>query len=601
MTQVKSRVLHKQMPKNKNKKNKSKVYASFQRLGKALLFPIAVLPFAALLNRFGALLSYTQFGGIFAMHHWMWWIGKIIQLPGAVVFDNIALIFAIGVGFGLSEDFRGECALVAGVAYLGVEALMGNSLPNHDGLASLFYQNVLTFKSAADGNTYSALLWTKGSASTPPTWSFTSGVFGGILTAIIISNLYDRFHSIQLPQALSFFGGRRFIPMVGLASVLPLSLLLAAIWPWVNYGLSSAGGYISQAGGTSGTLTRFFAIFTYGFLNRLAQPFGLHHILNTFLWFQLPITGGTLDDPTKVITVDGDINAFQKQVLTSGIFTTCYFPLFLGGLPGAAVAMTYAADKQKRKEIMLLLFGVGAVAFITGIDEPLAFLFIFVSPLLWIVHCVLTATLCGITTLFGMHIGFGFSAGLIDYLVSMPTSWLISNDLGTMLSNPLWIWPLSVLAFFMYLPVFYFLIKRYNIPTPGREHLSGSNTSKVTPYSFKEQEVATKEPLVSNTVHNVAETSVKKGNKKIDKKAAANQKYDNMAQTLLKAIGKDNIETLENCATRLRLIVKDRKKIDEALVKTVSRIGVIHLGDKAVQIVIGTDVEHVADRMRKLL
>ena len=611
----------KQQPPGAFKKAFGRFATSLQRLGKSLMFPIAILPAAAILVRLGALLTYAPFGHPFMENDWLWWIGTILQAPGAVVFNNIAIVFAIGVGFGFAKDFRGECALVAGIAFIGLELLMGNQgAPKNYGLPYLFYHNLLTFKDPSGKlpGLFSHLLYTPGAAATTaggsdgvsPTYSFQTGVFGAIVTGSIVAWLYNRYKNVQLPQALSFFGGRRFIPMLGLATVIPLGFIFAAIWPWANYGLTSAGIFISNSGTSdTGDAVRFGAIFLYGLVNRLAQPAGLHHIINTFMWFQLPIKGVDTQNGV-VMTVNGDITAFQKNIDTAGIFTTCFFPMFLGGLPGAAAAMGLAADKSKRRQICWFLFGVGTVSFLTGVDEPLAFLFIFVSPLLWIIHAFLTATLCGITTLFKMHIGFGFSAGLIDWLISLPQAWIISlgnypghNIPGaasvSFLSNPLWVWPLSALAFAMYFPTFYFLIKKLNIPTPGRESLAASADGKQIGFSFKEQEVEEKSKTIE--IASNSGTKTKAATKKAKKSKRGGKKdYDAIAKSLIEIIGLDNIDLIENCATRLRLVVKDASKIDKLKVREISPTGLITLSKTAVQIVIGTDVEHVADIMKEI-
>lgn len=349
--------------------------------------------------------------------------------------------------------------------------------------------------------------------------------------------------------------------------IVPLGFVFAIIWPWAQFALIKIGTSLSQANG----FAKGFAVGTYGFLNRIVQPFGLHHILNTFVWFQLPIQGTLLSDGSQTI-INGDIPAFQKGLIGSGLFTSGFFPLFLGGLPGVALALILVSDKDKKKQMTAFYGGAAFVAWVTGIDEPLIFNFIFISPVLYVLNALFTGIFYMFVTWSQIALGIGFSAGFIDYVVSFWTSWQISTKIGWY-ANPLWIWVFALAMFGLYFTTFYFLIKKLNIPTPGRENQLG----------IKIQEVNQK--TTENKVENKA------------------NKYQIMAEKIIDIVGKENIEIVDSCSTRLRLTVKDNSqaKIDDNKIKQTGAFGVVRLGKNNYQIIIGTDVEHVADKVKEIL
>ncbi|PPE05753.1 PTS transporter subunit EIIC [Williamsoniiplasma lucivorax] len=514
----------------------SKTFARLQTLGKALLYPIAILPFAALLNRFGTLAMdlNPMENGVRNVGNW---IGFIISRPGDIVFTNLPLFFAIGIAFGLAKENRGEVALIGALMYLAITAFLIEG-----GLPSLLYKNVLTF-TAHDGKQFSELFYVQTFGMVNDKIEIIGGKYvleigalGGIISGSITAYLYNRFHNITLPQALGFFGGRRFVPMMVMLVSLPLAFFYAVIWPWIQFALVKFGGLISST--DSWTIP---GAFLYALVNRIIQPFGLHHIINTFLWFQMPIENYIVDIHGKIVldadafggdkfnlenfqaiashfytkititkdnwqdyfvlrqglvansggkilatgnlagatagmyTVFGDINAFQKSVI-SGTFQTGYFPMYWGGLTAAAGAMVMAAPGDKRRETITFLGGVAFVAALTGIDEPIVFAFIFAGPILWAYNALFTAIFAAIGVAMHMHIGFGFSAGLIDYIISFANAWGMSKAEGIIhgpvygvTSNPLWMLALAATIAPLYFFSFYFTIKKLDIPTPGRE------------------------------------------------------------------------------------------------------------------------------------
>ncbi len=604
--------------------------AFLSRIAKALMVPIAILPFAALLNRVGTLFQtgFDPFNPV-ETYSWVWWIGRIMAIPGAVIFDNLSLFFAIGIGFGLSEDFRGEAAMAATVAFLGLVAITGP-----DGLAQLFYSKTITYDHGTvkdlvqpvidsvargygpdatingiaitdiDGITNSIfanfdgksqLLFFVNSWDVHPEaegstnlivapsvgYMLDVGVFGGIVAGGTTAFLYNRYKNIKVPDALSFFGGRRFIPMMAMISVWVLGFGFAVIWPWCQLALIWLGTTIAGAGSEAGRVVGFGV---YAFFNRLVQPLGLHHIINTFLWFQLPISGPVINGidvvDGVVITTDtivsGDITAFQAGVLGSGIFQAGFFPLYMGGYIGIAAALTLAAPVENRKEVGIFFASTAFVAFLTGIDEPILFAFIFVAPVLFIVNCLLVPVFGMIITAQHISLGFGFSAGLIDYIISLPLGWQMAgfqfadgvwqtaNTGYEIMANPLWVLVWAAVMGLVYFPIFYFITVKMDIPTEGREKDADGNII----------------------------TSGRKST------ARGSEKYEVLSQAVIDHVGIDNIEEVTNCTTRLRLTVKDNKKgVDDAALKSAGFNGVVRVGSKALQLIVGTDVEHVTEAL----
>ncbi|AHI52598.1 PTS transporter subunit EIIC [Spiroplasma culicicola] len=567
----------------------SKFLTMLQELGKALQFPIAVLPFAAILNRFGALgLQYAEEGSI------GYWISLVIQRPGDVPFANLPLLFAIGTAFGLAKDHRGEVALVGLIFYMALAALTAEGT-----LPQAIYGDIL-------GTEQTHYIWLNKEGveeilelASPKVWSqlfyvplmgqvdgkevvigatyvLNIGVLGGIVSGCLSAFFYNRLKEIKLPTALSFFGGRRFVPMVALAVAIPTAILFAIVWPWIQFGLIKFGNAVADPTNPAIAIP---GTATYAILNRLLLPFGLHQILNTFFWFQLPIMGDVISPITGEVIetgkiVNGDINAFTQGISNSGLFQGGFFPIMMGGLPMAAVAMIMTAHKENRKEIAGFLGGVAGVSFLSGITEPLEFSFVFIAPVLLGVHALLTGIFMAISTAMQIQIGFGFSAGFIDYAISFAQSWgLAAHHDNLALSNPLWTLVLSVAAGATYYFVFYFTIKGMNLATPGREATDGAVISS------------------NNSAPKAAKAA----------KGSKSEKYDNMASTIIEAVGKDNFVSVDNCATRLRLVVKDNAIVDDKKVKASGAFGTKRLGTEGLQIVIGPDVEHVANAVKKQL
>ncbi len=449
-----------------------------QSIGRALMLPIAVLPAAALLLRLGQ--------------------PDLLDIPfvasaGNAVFAHLALLFAIGVAVGLAKDGNGAAALAGAVGYF-----------------------VLTEGAKAINE------------------EINMAVLGGIISGIVAGLLYNRYHDIKLPDWLGFFGGRRFVPIVTSFAMLILAGIFGFVWPIIQSGINSLGEWIVGAGAAG--------VGIFGFLNRLLIPIGLHHVLNSLVWFVFGEYNGAT----------GDLNRFFAGDPSAGIFMAGFFPIMMFGLPAAALAMIAAAKQHRRKAVTGLLIGAAFTSFLTGITEPIEFLFMFLSPLLYLVHAILTGIAMAVALMLGIHHGFGFSAGAIDFFLNLGLA-----------QKPWLLFGLGLVYGVIYFVVFYALIRVLNLKTPGRED-EDSETPAV------------------NT-------------------ADSPSKYEDLADQYLAALGgQENILNLDNCITRLRLKVGDISKVDEQKLKQIGSKGVIKLSQQELQVIVGTDVEFVANAMRKI-
>lgn len=554
-----------------------------QKLGKSLLFPIAMLPMAAIMMRLGDLaLAHGDVSPLVK------WIGIILFNPGNIVFANLGILFAIGIAFGFAKDHRGEAAIIGFLAAIVLNVLLAeNTLPH------LFYANSLTIQvgSGTDIHSFSRLLYyAKGDPNDPSKYVYSINVyvFGGIISGLIVAKLYNKFANIQLPSYLAFFSGKRFVPMVTIVTMVFAAFIFATIWPWVQYVFFLLGDVMAKAqtSGASGRAILALGTGAYGFFNRILIPTGLHNVINTILWFQLPI----LDSRTGEY-VYGDIPAFAAGVPGSGNFQTGFFPIMMFGLPLAAFAMAVCADTSQRKAAFGLLGGCAAVSFITGVTEPIEFSFMFLAPILYGLHALFTGISLFVCTLLNLHLGFGFSAGVIDFLISLPISLQMQAD--GVAASPFWVLLIGSVASVLYFGLFFTIIKRLNLATPGRRDnpILAPTTDETLPQPELAGATAQNSTLgISAQPTPIAITT----DPKMLKFAQLAQYY------LLYCGGPANIKEAENCLTRLRIIVFDLKKVDIAMLKK-RCINVIVVGNDGVQIIIGQEAQFVAQEFNKLL
>lgn len=460
----------------------------FQRLGRALQLPIAVLPVAALLLRFGQpdLLNVP-----------------FIAQAGGAIFDNLALIFAIGVASSWSKDNAGSAALAGAVGYFVMTKAMVTINPE-----------------------------------------INMGVLAGIITGLVAGAVYNRWAGVKLPDFLSFFGGKRFVPIATGFFCLILAAIFGYVWPPVQHAIHSGGEWIVSAGALGSGI--------FGFINRLLIPTGLHQVLNTIAWFQI----GEFTNAAGAV-FHGDINRFYAGDGTAGMFMSGFFPIMMFGLPGAALAMYLAAPKARRPMVGGMLLSVAITAFLTGVTEPLEFLFMFLAPLLYLLHAVLTGISLFIATALGIHAGFSFSAGAIDYVLmySLPAA---SKNVWMLLV-------MGVVFFFVYFLLFSAVIRMFNLKTPGRED--------------KAADVVTEEAN-SNTEEGLTQ----------------------LATSYIAAVGgTDNLKAIDACITRLRLTVGDSAKVNDAACKRLGASGVVKLNKQTIQVIVGAKAESIGDEMKKVV
>ena len=468
-----------------------------QKLGKSLMLPIAVLPVAGLLLRLGQ--------------------ADLLDLPyvaaaGNAVFANLGLLFAIGVAVGLARESNGAAGLAAAVAYLVTS----------EGAKLLIDVPAAELATAAEGEAARLAQAYRDAAIAK------LSVPAGLLSGITAGLLYNRYADIRLPDYLAFFAGRRFVPIVSGFAALALSAVFGYGWPLLEAAMNTLSESVVEAGE--------FGLFLYGVLNRALIITGLHHILNNLAWFLV----GDFDGVT------GDLRRFFAGDPAAGAFMSGFFPVMMFGLPAACLAMYHSARRQRRKAVAGLLSSMALTSFLTGITEPIEFTFIFLAPLLYALHAVLTGLSMALMNGLDVRLGFGFSAGLFDYLLNFSRA-----------QNPLLLLPVGTLYFAVYYFTFRYIIVRFDLRTPGRDAEAPA--------------LAPGEP------------------------AAA----DEAAAFIAALGGTGNLLDIDACATRLRLRVRDQARLDEAALKALGATAVMRPSADTVQIIVGLRADQIASAMRK--
>ncbi|WP_270914235.1 PTS transporter subunit IIABC [Allofournierella sp. CML151] len=525
---------------------KDKIFGVLQRVGRSFMLPIAILPVAGLFLGIGGSLTnetmleaYNLMGllgpGTFANA-----ILQVLNSAGSVVFNNLPIIFAMGVAIGMAKQEKEVAALASAIAFFIMHATIG-------AMIGAFGAPDLA------GATAEVLGMT----------SLQMGVFGGILVGLGTAALHNRFYKIQLPQVLSFFSGTRFVPIISSAVYLLVGIAMYYIWPTIQIGINALGGFV-LASGYAGT-------WLYGFIERALIPFGLHHVF--YIPFWQTAVGGTAVVGGQL--VEGAQNIFFAELATPGIthfsvsatrFMTGKFPLMIFGLPGAAFAMYRCAKPENRKAVGGLLLSAALTSMLTGITEPLEFTFLFVAPAMYMVHCVLAGASYMIMHMLNVGVGLTFSGGLIDLT-------LFGIMQGNEKTSWLWIPVVGVAYFLIYYFVFSFMIRKFNYMTPGRD-----DSSEAKLYTRKDLEA-------------------RKQAGEVTEAEAANELSAQITQGLG---GKDNISDVDCCITRLRCTVKDPAKVDQQLLKASGASGVLCKG-QGVQVVYGPRVSVIKSDLEAYL
>ena len=482
-----------------------------QKLGAALMLPVAALPICGILMGLGYAFAPAVMGAAGATEGFAYALGLFLIKAGAALIDNMAILFAIGTAVGLADENNGTAGLAGLVSWLMMTTLVGAA---------------------------TAIIPALG---TNPTWALAYGKianpFTGILAGIIGGACYNKFKDTKLPEVLAFFSGKRSVAiMTGVVSII-VSAILIIVWPVLFSALVACGQAVVSLDAVGAGI--------YAFLNRLLIPFGLHHALNNVFWFD------TIGLGDLVAYWGGKTSADVSWSV--GMYMAGFFPCMMFGIPGAALAIIQAAKTEKRKATVGIIGAAAVCAFICGVTEPFEFAFMFLAFPLYVVYSLLYGIFAAITVALGFRAGFCFSAGATDLLfsASLPAA-----------ANTWLILPLGIAAFIVFYLVFKFAIAKWDLKTPGREDDAESEL-------------------------------------KIE---LANDDYTAMAEIILEGLGgKDNIVSVDNCITRLRLEVKDRLLVDEAKIKSSGASGVIRPGKTSVQVIIGPKVQFVADEMKKLV
>ena len=479
-----------------------RAFDRLQPLGRALMLPIATLPVAGLLLRLGQ----PDLLGV-----------PFIADAGGALFSSLGLLFAIGVAVGIAREQHGAAGLAGAVAYLvtteGAKSLLAVPPEIVAGVDTALTATV-------------TLAWKAKEIA-------KLSVPAGILAGLVAGWLYNRYATIRLPEYLAFFGGRRFVPIAAGLAGLAGAVLFGVGFPVLEGAIDAVSRWVTGAGG--------LGLFVYGVLNRLLIITGLHHILNNIAWFILGDFAGKT----------GDLNRFFAGDPSAGAFMSGFFPVMMFGLPAACLAMYRSADPVRRREVGGLFVSLGLTSFLTGVTEPIEFTFMFLAPLLYVVHAVLTGVSMVVMDALGARLGFGFSAGLFDYVLNFGLS-----------TRPLMLLPVGVLYALTYYAAFRFCILRFNLQTPGRG-------------------------IPAKPGMQTAPTGDQPGGK---------------AAAFVAALGgPENLASIAACTTRLRLTLADPARIDESALRSLGARGVVRPGGATVQVVLGPTADLIAGEMRDVV
>lgn len=537
---------------------KDKIFSVLQRVGRSFMLPIAILPVAGLLMGIGS--SFTNattietYGltGILGEGTILHALLLIMSKVGSTVFDNLPLIFAVGVAIGMAKKEKEVAALSAVIAYFVMNTAISAMLT----ISGQILENGEIADTVLSGTIASAC----------GIQTLQMGVFGGVIVGLGVAALHNKFYRIQLPNALSFFGGTRFVPIISTIVYMFVGILMYFVWPVVQNGIYALGGLVTGSG--------YVGTLIFGLIKRALIPFGLHHVF--YMPFWQTAVGGTME--VAGVLVQGGQNIFFAQLADSANvahfssdatrFFSGEFIFMIFGLPGAALAMYHCAKPEKKKAAGGLLLSASLACMATGITEPLEFSFLFVAPVLFVVQVILAGTAYMIAHMLNIAVGLTFSGGLLDLFLfgvlqgNEKTSWLL-------------IIPVGIIYFLLYYFIFKFLILKFDFKTPGRE----------------DDETETK-------LYTKADVNARKENNK-EESVLGNS--DSVSEAIIRGLGgKKNISDIDCCATRLRCTVADDSLINDAILKATGASGVVHKG-KGVQIIYGPNVTVIKSNLEEYL
>ena len=533
----------------KNKKRRKEGGGSFgvlQRIGRAFMLPIALLPIAGLLLGVGASLTNASmleaYGltGIMGEGTVLYSVFTVLSSVGSVIFDNLPLLFAMGVALGMAQAEKGTATLSAAIAFFVMHKTINALL-------------------SISGKLEEGVMQEGTVANVVGIESLQMGVFGGIIVGLGVAFLHNRTYKIKLPNVISFFGGTRFVPIISTTVYILVGVLMFFVWPLVQNGIYALGDLVLKSG-YAGTLI-------YGFIERILIPFGLHHVFYLPFW-QTGVGGSALIEGVRIF---GAQNIFFAELASSATtqfsvsatrFMSGKFPFMIFGLPGAALAMYTCAKDKKKKVAGGLLLSAALTAMLTGITEPIEFTFLFVAPVLYVIHSILAGLSYMLMHALEVGVGMTFSGGLIDFF-------LFGVLQGNAKTNWIMIIPVGIVYFIIYFFLFRYMIRKMDYVTPGRED-DLEETKLYTRADYNEKKAAEDAKSASST-----------------------------SALILDGLGgKDNIVDIDCCATRLRVTVKDIEKVSDTTLKASGAAGVIKSG-KGVQVIYGPRVSVIKSELEE--
>ncbi len=524
---------------------KDKIFGILQRVGRSFMLPIAILPVAGLLLGVGGSFTNETMLRTYGLWDFMgpgsvfFAVFEVMKEAGDIVFANLPILFAMGVAIGMAKKEKEVAALAAAIAFFIMHASISAMITINGGTDTLL-----------QGATTSVVGIT----------SLQMGVFGGILVGLGVAALHNRFYKIQLPQVLSFFGGTRFVPIISALVYTAVGILMYYLWPPVQSGIYAVGEVVLNSG--------YAGTWVYGLMERLLIPFGLHHVF--YLPFWQTAVGGTME--VGGVLIEGAQNIFFAQLADPTVekfsvsatrFMSGKFPLMIFGLPGAALAMYKTAKEDKKKAVGGLLLSAALTSMLTGITEPLEFTFLFVAPILYVIHCIFAGLAYMLMHVFEVGVGMTFSGGLIDMF-------LFGILQGNEKTNWIWIVIVGIGYFIVYYFLFSFLIQKMDLKTPGRD-----DNEEVKLYTRNDVEAKNRKENPGGG--------------------------DEISRFICEGLGgKKNISDVDCCATRLRCTVMDAKLIDDGKLKSTGASGVVHKGN-GVQIIYGPKVTVIKSNLEDYL
>ena len=530
----------------------SRLFGVLQRVGRSFMLPIALLPIAGLLLGVGASLTNAAMIESYGLEKILGEgtvlnsVLRVLSAVGSIIFDNLPIIFAMGVALGMAESEKATATLSAAIAFFVMHATISTLLD-------------ITGK-ASDGTLHEGSI-----AQVVGINSLQMGVFGGIIVGLGVAALHNKFYKIKLPTVISFFGGTRFIPIISTVVYVVIGALMFFVWPFIQEGIFALGNLVLNSG--------YIGTAIYGFIERILIPFGLHHVFYLPFW-QTGVGGSAIVDGNLIM---GAQNIFFAELASPSTevfsvsatrFMSGKFPFMIFGLPGAALAMYTTAKREKRRVAGGLLLSASLTAMLTGITEPIEFTFLFVAPVLYLFHSLFAGLSYMFTHVFDVGVGMTFSGGIIDLLL-----------FGVLQGNEKTGWiaiiPIGIAYFILYFLLFRFMIRKFDYVTPGREEDGETKLYTRADYNEKKRAEVAGEPEMS----------------------AADVGLESTSSLIVRGLGgKENIKNVDCCATRLRVTVKDSALVTDALLKKSGAAGVIKRGN-GVQVVYGPQVSVIKSEL----